>query len=198
MIKKISMTGLFIAFAVLFAFVISCQVPGSSGSASYTFEFENDNQGWKYETQAGHQGIILANFTTTLANSGTGALLLDGNLSGSVTNRIKGEAFVTLDPYIDLSGKTLSCYVYCPTTLLGNGQNQMAIFAKDRYETFASIPAVTISSPTIIANNWNLVSGTLEVGAGFDITQIKAVGLQVTMSTANTCTDNLYLDSFGW
>ena len=160
------------------------------------FAFEITCQDWVNLSAAGYQGVTSVEQTNTKTyNNSLGALELNCSLiAGDADKNRGGAACSDLAPnnLVNLTGKTLSCYLYCPTGIV---PLTMRFFIQSGdYWDFSAAPDQVIST----ANQWTLIQAAATVFSGdADITQVRIIGLMID---ANNPTYNgpLYLDEVNW
>jgi hypothetical protein len=172
------------------------------------YSFNTNSHGFVASTYA--QGLAVTNVirATNIQAAGAGSLRMDVNLIGSNPTRNNGEIFVDMlqaPPYrvetpIDLEGKQLGVYVFCPQGARGNGSapNAFQLIAKDdqwrsEYGTWTPV----------VEGYWNQVKLTPSVTApvngfvdpGFDPKKIRSLGLKFAAGTNNVSyTGPIYVD----
>lgn len=86
-------------------------------------------------------------------------------------------------PY-DLTGKTVSCYVYLPSELIASGDPQayVRLFVKD--QSFHNQYGTALDITSELSEKWNLLSlvvGEGDIDPNFDSTKTNALGVRIEL-----------------
>ncbi len=178
-------------------------------TSQYGFNFESGTQKWT--TSEGEYKYSILENTKQFVYSGNQALRLATELySGSnevsrhtetvaYFNNAIPEGFGLPGPY-NLTGKTVSCFVYLPTALAPNGSSaayiQLFVKDKDFRNQFNTVLDILPSN----VNQWLQLSLTVGEGggmdSGFDSSKINALGIRIVLHNQATLnyTGSFYID----
>jgi|GEM_PF-5206286 len=178
----------------------------------YKYDFESGIQGWTTSEKA--LKLATTAITTQYAKSGKQSLIVTTQLfgdtsqayadaatpsNGEKTVYLHTEATVYFDP-IDLSGKTISCYLYLPAGLVNiPHETYVRLFAKDASFLSDFSQAVNIADDNT-AGNWYPISFTIgasNADQGFNPHVIKEFGVRIETPHGSTLnyTGNYYIDA---
>ena len=174
--------------------------------------FENDKEGWTYQTYPDSQAVVTVMTSTLQSRQGNASLAMIVDLIGGDDHKSQGEAFVDLTQHppagvsapLDLECKPLTCWVYVPTCGLGdpNAPNWVQLFVKD-----ADGRAEYGPGTKVIRNQWfeiEMRPSILEPDGGwmvpgFNPSAITQVGIKfVEGSQKTTYRGKIYIDACGW
>ena len=184
--------------------------PSVSIPSQIVFDFESGTQNWG--TSEGNYKLAQVSTTSNPVHMGGHSLQITTELfgdtsqayadaatpsNGEKTVYLHTEATVYFDP-IDLSGKTISCYLYLPAGLVNTPhETYVRLFAKDASYRNNYSQAVNIANDYTI-NNWFSISLPVGINAdlGFDSHTVKGFGLRVETPSGSTLnyTGNYYID----
>lgn len=156
------------------------------------FEFEVTGQSWVPKTDPA--GVTACEHSPDRGYNTANSLKITCAMNSGTTG---GMAWVQLDPLVDLSNKTLSAYVYFPTSISPVASTGVNLFVQDENWNFGSTTRVYMSTP----DAWNLISSTVSYAPGYsglDLTKVKGVGLQISIATTTTLSGAIYLDKVNW
>jgi hypothetical protein len=191
MLERFSKLGLLLGLVVVLG-LMGCPPAGDDKTTETypPFDFELTGQGWLTQSNAGYQGFSACASSTEKAKTGGSSLRAEcAPMVGGNANTQTGELWVPLSPVVNLTGKTLSCYIYAQADSMS-----AQICAKDSTGwSWSGLPNAALTKDA-----WTYLSGTLPIVTDFDITQIQAVCVQVHIATGVTCSLPLYLDSYNW
>jgi len=176
------------------------------------YDYEQDEEGFLVCTNAGDRCITAAVRTVSRALNGVASLRLSVDLDGSDTNRDSGEVSVdmlTYPPYrvdipVDLEGREIAFYVYCPTGARQgcSSPNGLQVFAKDtewrsEYGTWTPIVEETWQKVVLVPATTAPTNGSMD--AGFDPTRIRTIGIKLAAQDAAAAYSGpIYVDAVGF
>ena len=180
------------------------------------YSFDSSAEGFGIQTWWDSQAITNVYRSTTAPSNRSGALAMDVHLNWNTTNFTKGEVFVDLEwnkptnmpamnfP-VDLDGKVVSAWVYCPAGLRGpeTNRNSIQLFCKDTsWRTYYGTPE------HIVTGYWMRVAmtpGTNQAyqgwsSSGFDASKIRLIGLKVSTASGGDATYDgvMYMDGLAF
>jgi len=180
------------------------------------YSFDSSAEGFQIQTWQDSQAITNVYQSATAPSNRSGALAMDVHLDWNTTNFTKGEVFVDLEwnrptnvpamtfP-VDLDGKLVSAWVYCPAGLRGpeSYRNSLQLFCKDTsWRTYYGTPE------HIVTGYWMRVAmtpGTNQAyqgwkDAGFDASKVRLIGLKVSTASGSDATYDgvMYMDGLSF
>ncbi|MBN1269936.1 MAG: beta-galactosidase, partial [Kiritimatiellae bacterium] len=182
-----------------------------TGHADDRYGFATNTQGFAVQTYVDSRACTNLAHAAAAPSNSTGCLAVDVHLVEGHANYSKGEVFVDMMNYpppgvtapVDLAGKRIEAWVYCPPGLGGpaNNPNGVQVFCKDAnwksfygsYEHITTGCWFSVSaSPATTAPNHGYMD------AGFDPAQVILVGFKVSAGSGSGATydGKMYLDGF--
>jgi hypothetical protein len=190
-----------------------------SGAADLSmYSFEDDANGWTYQTWTDSQAITSVDHDTTKAYLGNGSIRCAVDLVPGDANRSKGEAIVDMRYYpppnaetpapYDLSNATITVAVWLPESVEGSSSapNGIQVLLKDEnwYGAYSHWMNIGTSIPT---GTWYQISINAPaeqwswIDSGFDPTHVIMVGVKIGANEgpgALGFTGDIWIDSFDW
>lgn len=179
-------------------------LPATSAISATLYDFESGVQGWTYQTYTDSQAISAVAQSSTQAQSGTYSLQGTAHLVPGDVNYSKGEVYVDrgASNLLNLQGLPTSVWVYGPAGSAGtnpSSPNGWQMFFKD-----SSWRSWYGPWSNLVEDSWENLSVTLGtttpdfVDAGFDTTQIIALGVKLGTGGASTGTydGSVYFDDY--
>ena len=189
-------------------------------SEGYTiaYDFETGLEGWAVSSSASVKGITKAEWTSERAMSGGHSMKLAVDLNNSIPSKRSGEVSVDMfshPPYgyppshpVDLTGKTISAWVYVPPRARGdpNAPNGIHLFSHDiwgnkLYGTWQNFPGegwfqVTLPITKNVPACGSIIPGP-DPSKPFDPSAIRKIGVNIGVPTISSATFNgyIYLDA---
>lgn len=182
------------------------------------YSFEDDANGWTYQTWTDSQAITSVNHDPTKAYLGSGSIRCTVDLVPGDANRSKGEAIVDMRYYpppnaetpapYDISNATITVAVWLPeaATGIGSAPNGIQVFLKDEnwYSVYSRWKNIGSAVPT---NMWYKISINAPTeqwsyaDSGFNPAKVIMVGVKIGANTAEGAqgfTGDIWIDSFDW
>lgn len=182
---------------------VAATVTATSIPSQFAYDFESGVQGWS-TSEGQFNTSIMVTTTTNPVHSGSHALQVTTRLVGNANpafstlpgdtpakgnlyshteavvyfDQSKPNGFSAPGPY-DLRGKTVSCYVFFPSTL-ATGDNvppYVRLFVKDK--KFANAFSQAVSIDPQHTQEWFQLSLTVSSDASFDASLVNALGVRL-------------------
>jgi len=183
------------------------------GPDTSKFGWERDCMAFVPQDWVDSQAITSVAQTTSRAYLGSGCVEMTCDLIGGDANKSKGEIYVDIrhnppegvEAPVNLEGKEVSCWLYCPKGAAGEKSrpNGIQLFVKD--ENWGSLYG---SWKNIVPNTWfkaSIVPATTTPPGGwkspdFDPTKIIQVGIKVSTGGGSKATYSgvIFADAMDW